>query len=733
MPAHDATSGSAETNRVAVLLPLPFEHEYDYRVPAGMSVPPGTFVTVPFGRRAATGVVWGEARGEIEAERLKDIDAALDSPAMTEALRNLVDWVAAYTLAKRGSVLRMAMSVPAALDPPPTRIAYRIGGEPPARMTVARERVLALLGDGLPRTASEIAHESGAGTGVVQGLVKSETLAATRLPVEGTFAAPDWRRAGPTLSSEQTIAAEALSARVLDDAFSVNLLDGVTGSGKTEVYFEAIATALEAGRQALVMLPEIALGAQWLRRFRERFGTEPAVWHSELGARARRETWRAVARGHASVVVGARSALWLPYPRLGLIVVDEEHDQAFKQEDGVIYHARDMAVVRARLEQCPIALSSATPALESVENVREGRYQRLRLPDRHGGATLPEIAAVDLRVTPPPRGGWLSPPLRTGLQDALAAGEQAMLFLNRRGYAPLTLCRKCGHRLECPNCSAWLVEHRFAGTLNCHHCGHHIKLPETCPSCDAEEALAACGPGVERIAEEIQVLFPGARAEIVTSDTVYGPQAAEALIHRIVAQEIDILIGTQMIAKGHDFPMLTLVGVVDADLGLAGGDLRAAERTYQLLQQVAGRAGRAERPGRVLLQTYMPEHPVMEALVSGDREAFLAREADARRDYGQPPFGRLAGLILSGPNDAAVARTAAQLARIARQNADSEIEVFGPAPAAMSLLRGRYRHRLLIKAPRGTRLQPHIRAWMSRIDPPTGVRLQVDIDPYSFH
>jgi primosomal protein N' (replication factor Y) len=376
MPAHDATSGSAEPDRVAVLLPLPFDEAYDYHVPAGIDAPPGTFVRVPFGRREAIGVVWGGAQGEIDTSRLKDVNEVLESPAMTEPLRDLVDWVAAYTLAKRGSVLRMAMSVPAALEAPPTRIAYRIGGDPPERMTAARERVLTLLADGLPRTTSEIAHESGAGAGVVQGLVKSDTLVATRLPLEGSFAQPEWQRAGPTLSPEQAAAANELSAHIREDAFKVNLLDGVTGSGKTEVYFEAIATALETGRQALVMLPEIALGAQWLRRFRDRFGADPAVWHSELGTRARRETWRAVARGAAPVVVGARSALWLPYPQLGLIVVDEEHDQAFKQEDGVIYHARDMAVVRARLEQCPIVLASATPALESVENVRESRYQR---------------------------------------------------------------------------------------------------------------------------------------------------------------------------------------------------------------------------------------------------------------------------------------------------------------------------------------------------------------------
>jgi primosomal protein N' (replication factor Y) len=523
-------------------------------------------------------------------------------------------------------------------------------------------------------------------------------------------------------------------ARVRESEFSVTLLDGVTGSGKTEVYFEAVAAVLEAERQVLVMLPEISLGTQWLERFRARFGTAPAVWHSELGQRARRETWRAVAAGTVRVVVGARSALWLPFAELGLMVVDEEHDSAFKQEDGVIYHARDMAVMRARLAACPLVLSSATPSLETLGNVLSGRYQSLILPDRHGGAQLPHIETVDMRATPPPRGAWISPPLSEAMAESFAAGQQAVLFLNRRGYAPLTLCRACGHRLECPNCSAWLVAHRFSDTLNCHHCGYRRRQPEACPECETEGRMAACGPGVERVAEEAVALFPEVRSEIVTSDTIAGPGEAADFIARIEKREIDLLIGTQIIAKGHHFPLLTLVGVIDADLGLAGGDLRAAERTYQLLHQVAGRAGRARHPGRVLLQTYMPEHPVMAALATGGREAFLAREAEAREQHGQPPAGRLAAIILSGRNEASVAATARALARIARGAlpADGGIEVLGPAPAAMTLLRGRYRYRLLIKCARAVLPQPWLRHWLATLDAPSRVTLRVDVDPYSF-
>ena len=728
-------NGGGAEGRVAVLLPLPLERALDYAVPDDLAgtVAPGSFVRVPLSGRERVGVVWGAGVDEIDASRVKPLTEVLAAPPMTEPLRRLVDWAADYTLANRGAVLRMAMSVPAAVEPPRQRTAYRPGPETEARMTAARERVLALLRDGPPRTAAGIAREAGVSAGVVSGLAALGAIEAVSLPELASFGLPDVHRAGPVLSDAQAQAATTLKEAVCDRAFSVAVLDGVTGAGKTEVYFEALAAAVGAGLQVLVMLPEIALGAQWLARFRARFGAAPAVWHSELGARQRRETWRAVAEGRAQVVVGARSALWLPFRSLGLIVVDEEHDAAFKQEDGVIYHARDMAVVRARFEGCACVLVSATPSLETAVNVENGRYGRVRLPDRHGGALLPAIETVDLRGTPPARGTWLAPALRAALAETLEAGEQALLFLNRRGYAPLTLCRACGHRMQCADCSAWLVEHRFAGTLDCHHCDYRRPLPEACPACEAEESFAACGPGVERLAEEVDGAFPGARWAVLTSDTVRGPSQVQDLVDAIVAREIDVLIGTQMVAKGHHFPQLTLVGVVDADLGLAGGDMRAAERTYQLLHQVGGRAGRGGRPGRVVLQTYASEHPVIAALAAGDRDSFMAQEAAAREAHSLPPFGRLAAVIAAGPGEAETLRAASALARRARADErHSDVQVLGPAPAPLKLLRGRHRFRLLFKAPRGTLIQPHLRRWLADLDRRTLRRLQVDIDPHSF-
>ncbi len=734
MPPSHASCAPRTPARVHVLLPLPLAGAYDYAVPDHLALAAGDFVVVPLGRRLVAGVVWGLGAADSETRvpdaKLKEVLERLPVPAMAEVARRFIDWVADYNCAAPGAVLRMAMSVPSALEAPRIRLAYRLAGPLPARMTPARRRVVEILREGPPRTAVDLAETAGVGTGVVRGLYQAGTLAEVALPETLALPEPDWRRLGPTLTDEQRGVAETLIERVGAGGYSVTLLDGVTGAGKTEVYFEAIAAALATGGQVLVLVPEIALTAQWLSRFEQRFDARPVEWHSDLRASQRRRHWRAIAEGQARVVVGARSALFLPYSDLALIVVDEEHDGAFKQEEGVAYHARDMAVVRASLGDIPILLVSATPSLESTINADGGRYRREHLARRPGAARLPEMTAIDMRGEGLRADEWLSPTLRDAVGRTLADGEQALLFLNRRGYAPLTLCRACGYRLQCPNCATWLVEHRFRDRLQCHHCGFAQRLPESCPSCEAEGRFAACGPGVERLLEETARLFPEARAEIVASDTVHGPEAAAELIRRITEHEIDLIVGTQIVAKGHNFPMLTCVGVVDADLGLAGGDLRAAERTHQLLSQISGRAGRAERPGHAYLQTFMPEHPVIRALIAGDRDAFMAREAEARRRQGMPPFGRLVALVVSGPDEGQVAEVARALARAAPRRPD--VEVLGPAPAPLSLLRGQFRYRLLLKLRREVKASELARHWLGQVTPPAAVRVRVDIDPYSF-
>ena len=704
----------------------------DYRVPHGMAVEPGSIVVAPLGPRQLVGTVWEPERlqtEEVGDNRLRPLLQVFDLPPLAAPLRRLIEWTADYYLAPLGAVLRMALPSSSALEGARTITEYRATGHVPDRLTPQRAQALERIGDrlGLIR---ELAIVGGVSDGVVRGLVKAGAIEPVEVSLDDPFPLPDPDHARPSLESAQKQASEVLAKSVASGGFDPVLLDGVTGSGKTEVYFEAVAQALREGRQTLVLLPEIALTEPFLKRFAARFGCEPVAWHSGLRQSQRRRAWRAIASGQAKVVVGARSALFLPYQKLGLVVVDEAHETSFKQEDGVQYHARDVAVMRAKFEDVPIVLASATPAIETRHLAETGTYKELKLPARFGGAKLPELAALDLIQDPPPRGRWLAPALVTELEANLEAGEQSLLFLNRRGYAPLTLCRHCGYRFQCPNCTSWMVEHRFTRRLACHHCGHVMPTPKACPECGEEDSLVACGPGVERIADEVHELFPEARTAVVTSDTIWSPAKAAEFVARMEAGEIDIVVGTQLVTKGYHFPNLTLVGVVDADLGLSGGDLRAAERTFQQIQQVSGRAGRGDKPGRVLVQTHDPSAPVIQALVSGDSEGFYAAETEARREAAMPPFGRLASIIVSAEDQARATEAARMIGRTAPRH--DNMAVFGPAPAPLAMLRGRHRHRLLVHAARSVPVQDIIRDWLGALELPRGVRVAVDVDPYSF-
>src|SRR5215831_18805624 len=641
------------TRRVVdVLVPVALDRAYSYRVPAALELAAGDIVTVPLGPRETTGVVWAENANPNPRldNRLKDIEERLEFPPLKPELRRFVDWVANYTLAARGMVLRMCLRMGEHLGAERERIGVRLAGAAPERLTTARRRVLDLLADGMVRGKSDAARDAGVSAGVIDGLIDEGTLATVVLPPAPVAQVPDPDFVAANFTTDQHAAAAALQRTVAAGGYSVTLLDGVTGSGKTEVYFEAVADTIRRGRQSLILMPEIALTTQFLDRFAARFGTRPAEWHSELPPRLRARTWKAVADGEVRVVVGARSALFLPYADLGLIVVDEEHDPAYKQEDGVRYHARDMAVVRGHIAEFPVVLASATPSVETEVNVRRGRYARVSLPERFGGQHLPAIEAIDLRSEGPPRGRYIAPRLADAVGATLERGDQALLFLNRRGYAPLTLCRACGFRLHCPHCDAWLVDHRFRHRLVCHHCGFAMPLPAACPKCEATDSFVACGPGVERLEEELANLFPQKRILVLSSDLVATVDRLREELAEIEQGKIDLVIGTQLVAKGHHFPKLNLVGIVDADLGLGSGDPRAAEKSFGLLHQVLGRAGRAAGRGQGFIQTHQPDHPVMRALISGDREAFYAAEIAARERSGYPPFGRLASLVVSGPN-----------------------------------------------------------------------------------
>ena len=717
---------------IHVLLPLPLAEPFTYRAGSAGPLAPGDIVEVPIGNRVSLGVVWdGTPEPLPEKAKLKDVLRRCDVPPIPQPLRKLVDWVAAYTLNPTGAVLKMCLPEPRALiEPPPSRAVLKLGDASGVKTSEQRLRVLEIVRGQPGLSVAKLAEAAAVSQAVVRKLLELGALVADQVPAFRPPPAPDWQRPGRALNALQAEAAAALRAAAEAHDFSVTLLEGVTGAGKTEVYYEAVAAALARGRQVLVLLPEIALTQQSLDRFEQRFGAPAWAWHSEMPEGRRAATLRAISRGEAKVVIGARSALFLPYADLGLIVVDEEHDASYKQEEGVIYNARDMAVVRAKLEGIAVILASATPSLESLNNVARRRYAHAVLPERHNAASMPRIEIVDMRKERLPAQRFISAPLVAALTETIAAGEQAMLFLNRRGYAPLTLCGACGHRLQCPNCAAWLVEHKRHGRLQCHHCGHQQRLPQHCPSCNAEDKFKACGPGVERLAEEAAALFPDARLAVMASDTANTPRMIGEMLERMEQREIDILIGTQIVAKGHHFPLLTLVGVIDADLGLAGGDPRAAERTHQLLTQVAGRAGRAAHPGRVLLQSFDPQHPVIAALSRHDTAGFLAAEMAERQRAGMPPFGRLAAVIVSGTDQAEVEQAARALARAAPRG--NGLSVLGPAPAPLHYLRGRYRERLLLKAEREIDVPAALREWMAKVKLPSGVKRTVDIDPYSF-
>ncbi|AEI38094.1 MAG: primosomal protein N' [Zymomonas mobilis subsp. pomaceae] len=718
--------------RIPVLTTNPSLGILTYTLPVGKDIVPGSIVRIPLGPRQISGMVWDTLplKNDIIPEsRLRSISEIYDLPPAKRSYRRLISWVAAYYMASESAILRMGLPLPPPLMNTKITHEYYPTGNIPTRLTVLRKQALERL-SGKKGQINELATFAHVSVAVIRGLIKEGALAALEVKADEIIAIPDPNFKLPVLSRQQQEAADQLRSAVEESKFRPFLLDGVTGSGKTEVYFEAVAQAIKDQKQALILLPEIALTEPFLTRFSSRFGCKPVAWHSDLSQSRRRQAWRAIVSGKAKVVIGARSALFLPFKNMGLIIVDEAHETSFKQEDGVCYQARDVAVMRAKFEEIPAILASATPALETVLQVKLGHYKEIKLPKRHGSAGLPNIHAINLLEHPLPRGRWLAEPLVKSLKEALVRHEQGLLFLNRRGYAPLTLCRHCGYRIQCPHCTAWMVEHRQQGQMICHHCGFTTTIPDHCPECHEKDALVACGPGVERITEEASILFPEARIATVTSDTLTTPIQAAAFIDQMEQGAIDIIVGTQLVTKGYHFPRLTVVGVVDADLGLQGGDLRASEHSFQQIAQVAGRAGRSDLMGHVFIQTYEPDVPVIQALISGNREQFYQAEMDVREITEAPPFGRYVALIISSEKQDVAEAIAHRLGHTAPIRTD--MEIFGPAPAPMMQLRGRYRYRLLVQAKRTVAVQKIIRKWLSTVDIPSSIRITIDVDPYNF-
>ena len=750
---------------VQVAVPLPLRRKtplvYDYLFDVldddqPISPQIGMIVQVPLGKRLVWGIILAcEASQQEKRPHLKAIEMIADGPVLTAHHVRFLRAVADWTLAPFGMVMRMMLSTPAALLPPPLQSVYHLPPvheddqetdhrRAPKHLTEKRKRILSFLADGPALTASDLAAETGTSVAIVKAMAKQGLLQESQVPKPAPVKAAHHDALLVTLTGAQKKVADGLLS-YLGQGYSAHLLDGVTGSGKTEVYFELVHAALATSSQILILLPEIALTTAWQDRFVARFGRKPHIWHSSVSQSERRHIWRSCLAGEPMVVVGARSALFLPFTNLGMIIIDEEHEQAFKQEDMVIYQARDMAVMRAYIEAVPVIMATATPSLESWVNAghlpeaatgssqkitHSGRYHHWRLQDRAGGAHLPDITMVDLKQDRPPAGRWLSDPLIKAIAQNLEKQQQSLLFLNRRGYAPLSICESCGEKATCEACDSWLVTHRLTGTRQCHHCGYRQKLVNHCHSCGAEETMRAYGPGVERLAEEVTNMFPDARICIFSSDTAARPEVASQMITAITSGEIDIIIGTQMAAKGHHFPNLTLVGVVDADFGLQGGDLRAAERTYQMLSQAAGRAGREAIKGQAMLQSYEPDNKVFQSLASGDRDSFLATEVELRQAALMPPFGKLAAVILSGPDEKEIEQMAWHIAGTKPQF--QQVDIFGPTAAPIARIRGRYRMRFLLRAPKDVDLQTIIRQWLDEIRLPARMQLQIDIDPYNF-
>ena len=724
-----------KNDTISVLCAEPIAHLLDYKAPDEGCVT-GDFVEVPLQRRKVLGVVWGAGCVDFDGDRLKKVYRVLDLPPMRQEMRLFLEYVASYNLASLGAVLRLATRVRGLTKVPEMRKFYYLSDvEPASNLTPTQKRVYSIFKecDGAKFSLSEIMQSAHVSASVVKGLLRKSFLCEESASRDASFPRLLLDEKTTILSAEQAQAAKKICAAIGRTEYKSFLLKGVTGSGKTEVYIEAIATCLKKGQMALVLMPEIGLTEVFLERIEHHFGVRPAEWHSGVGEAARRRCWKMVAQGRAQLVVGARSALFLPFKNLGLIIVDEEHDGSYKQEEGVRYNARDMAVLRASLAQAQVVLVSATPSLESWNNVQKGKYTLIDLPKRYNAAPLPHLEAIDMRTENLPSGRWISKRLKQAVDVCLEKGEQALLFLNRRGYAPITICRACSHHIACADCDSYLVEHRRLRQFICHQCGATRAFMQICPTCKAKGQLIAIGPGIERLGEEAKRLFPDARLLVMSSDLVASVRSIKDEIAAFARGDADIIIGTQLIAKGYNFPKLTLVGVIDADIGLQNVDLRASERNFQIIQQVCGRAGRAEKPGVGFLQTWQPENGVIKSIISYDIEGFWQAEAVARKIAKAPPFGRFVSIIVSAPILSVAEKFSMKMAQNIAPLRKIDAEIYGPAPAPIMRIRGSYRIRFLIKSALNAPVQNAVQQWLAQFRLSGGVNVVTDIDPQSFY
>ena len=703
----------------------------------------GQIVKVPFGAKK---IIWGiiSDKREEETDRpLKSIIEVSNNNPFSGNFIAFINWVSEWTMANQGSILKLVFSVPNQFEKKNIKFGWITASDigkrtikevhPNLKITKNRSKILNLINKLQPISSKDLISRSGVSKTSILALEKEKVIFRKEIVQKGyenSFKLPWYKANMIDLNPKQKTASEYLINLIAQKKFNAVLLDGVTGSGKTEVYFQAILETLKLNKQVLVLLPEIYLSIEWSKRFKDNFGLFPLLWHSSLSNKERMKTWHEVNNGKINTIIGARSALFLPYKNLGLIIIDEEHDHAYKQEDGVLYNARDMALLRAKIEKIPIILSTATPSLETWTNVKKNKFSYIKLPERVGLAKMPEVNIIDMRKVETKHNNWISTILGNKISENLNNKELSLLFLNRRGYAPLKLCGSCGHRLGCKNCQSWLVEHRKKGLLLCHQCGFSKKFDNSCNNCGDKDCLISCGPGVERLDEEVKSKFPSIKSTIISSDTIKSPKIMKAIFDKIDNRKIDLIIGTQIISKGHNFKNLTLIGIIDADMSLSGGDLRASEKAFQVLHQVSGRAGRESKKGTVIIQTHDPENQVIDALKKNSRDYFLKIESENRENANLPPFGKLVSLILSSRDE----RKLIEFAHSLKMNAPQyeKITILGPAPAPISLLRGNHRYRFLIKSHKNINIQKVIKNWIKKLKKPASIRLVIDIEPYSF-
>ena len=659
---------------INILLPLPFNQTFQYLCNEEEKVELGDFVLVPFKDKIVTGCIWenkSKLKKQLPKKKIRNIEKKLNFSPLNKQNRDFIDWVSNYTMNNLGSTLKLCLSI---------------------KQIFKKKKI---------------------------EKIKEQFL---NLPSNK-----------PLLTKEQSNAKKYIFQKIDNKKFSTVVIDGVAGSGKTEVYFEAINKCLMEKKQVLVLLPEISMTTQWFDRFKKKFKTNPLLWHSDIKGSEKIKIWKSILEDNVNIVVGARSSLFLPFKNLGLIIIDEEHDQSFKQEEGIIYNARDMAVVRAKISNIPIILCSATLSIETKLNVLERKYDVVKLKQAYGEAGLPEVKIIDLGKNPPEKGMWLTDEVHRELKKTIEFGNQALFFLNRRGFAPYVFCNSCYKKILCPNCDVGLVFHKKIDNLICHHCGYKSLLENNKKICKESEKkcdLFLYGPGVEKIYEEIKNKNKNLNIEILTSDVMQKKGKGETILRKFEREEINVIIGTQILAKGHHFPKLTLVVIVDADFGFIGGDLRAAEKTFQLLTQVSGRSGRSRLSGKVLIQSTMADNPILKKIKRFDLNGFFLEELNIRKESGLPPFKKLCSLMLISKNE----KKLNDFCRKMKVNIEpsNEFEVLGPAPPFISYIRGKYRKRFIIRCSRNKNIQQFVSIWLKKLQIPFDLKIAVDIDPYNF-